>query len=289
MPGRVLARLTDGADPASVGQAYGLSVAQQHRGFTAFQGGVGTERALAARLGSDDRVGWAEPDYLRQTTEIDPRLWAFHNPGGLRVYYTRGRNKGNPVASLLSVADADEDVFEGAGAGGGMVSIASIDTGVDFGHVEFGAAQLVAGWDYYDNDDDPTDTNGHGTHTSGTMTGDNVGVAGIAGAASKIELYVYRVCGALGCPTSAIVSAINAASGAGVVAMNLSLGGGSLSRAEADAILAATDAGSLVIASAGNDGVAAVSCPACDPNAISVAATDWLDEQGGRALFQHYV
>jgi len=279
MPGRVLARLADGADPAEVGRAHGLAVAQRHRGFIAFQGAAGNERALAARLAGDDRVVWAEPDFLRQTTTIDPRLWAFHNPGGLSVDYTRGRNNGSPVTAYLSVADADEDVVEGGGAGGGSVAIASIDTGVDFGHVEFGGATLVPGWDYYDDDGDPSDDNGHGTHTSGTMTGDNVGVAGVAGAAPNVTLRVYRVCGALGCPTSAIVSAIYAAADAGVVAMNLSLGGGSLSQTEAAAIdYAVNTMGALVIASAGNDGTSTVSCPACDANAISVAASDWLDE-----------
>jgi len=33
----------------------------------------------------------------------------------------------------------------------------------------------------------------------------------------------------------------------------------------------------LVVASAGNDGTGTVSCPACDPNAISVAASNWQD------------
>ena len=60
--------------------------------------------------------------------------------------------------------------------------------------------------------------------------------------------------------------------------MNLSLSGGSESQSEAEAIQYATDNGALVIASAGNGGTSTVSCPACDPNAISVAASDWLDE-----------
>jgi len=74
------------------------------------------------------------------------------------------------------------------------------------------------------------------------------------------------------------VDAIDSATAAGVVAMNLSLGGSSESQAEKDAIAAAKAAGSLVIASAGNGGTSTVSCPACDPNAISVAASNWQDE-----------
>ncbi len=280
VPGRVLARLADGTDAASVASAHGAPFDRTTANgrVAIFNGAVGNERALAARLGGDDRVVYAEPDYLRQTTTIDPRLWAFYNPGGLSVAYVRGRNKGQPVTSLISVEDADEDNVEGYASGGGAVSIASIDTGVQMNHPEFGGATIVAGYDYVSNDSDPSDEDDHGTHTTGTMVGDNVGVAGVAGAASNVTVYVYRVCGSNGCPTSAIVSAIYAATDAGVVAMNLSLGGGSLSQSEADAIRYATDAGALVIASAGNGGTSTVGCPACDPNAISVAASNWLDQ-----------
>jgi subtilisin family serine protease len=281
VPGRVLVRFADDSDPAEFARANGVALERMagNGRIAVLTGAVGSERALAARFGADVRVAYAEPDFLRQTTQIDPKLWAFYNPGGLSVAYTRGRDKGNPVPSLLSVADADMDNVEGYGAGGSPVAIASIDTGVEFAHPEFGFVTLVPGWDWVDDDADPSDTDDHGTHTTGTMVGDNVGVAGVAGAAGNVTVYVYRVCGTNGCPTSAIVNAIYDATNDGVVAMNLSLGGGSLSQSEADAIQYATDNGALVIASAGNDGTGSVSCPACDPNAISVAASDWLDEQ----------
>jgi subtilisin family serine protease len=86
-----------------------------------------------------------------------------------------------------------------------------------------------------------------------------------------------------GCPTAAIVNAINAATayldpaGNHLVAINMSLGGTTESAAEKTAIKNATNAGILVIASAGNGGTSTVACPACDPNAISVASTTWRD------------
>jgi serine protease len=280
VPGRVLARLAPGADAEAVGQAHGVAFEREAEGgaFAFFRGAAGNERALAARMRGDTRVVWAEPDYLRQPHAIDSRLWAFYNPGGLFVTYTTGRNKGKPVTSFVSIDDADEDNVEGYGAPGGAVAIASIDTGVDFTHSEFGSANLVAGYDYYSGDADPSDTDGHGTHTTGTMVGATVGVAGVAGAASKVTVYVYRVCGPLGCPTSAIASAIRAAADNGVVAMNLSLGGSVLATAEKEAIDYATGLDALVIASAGNGGTGTVSCPACYEKAISVAASNWQDE-----------
>jgi subtilisin family serine protease len=241
------------------------------------RGPAGTERTLAARLTADPQVLWAEPDYLRQPTAIDPRLWAFYNPGGLTIYYTRGRTKGAPVTSYRSLADADEDNIEGYATGGQKVAVGSIDTGVDFGHPEFASGQLVAGWDWYSDDADPSDEDGHGTHTTGTMVGRTVGVAGVARAGSNVKVYVQRVCGPPGCPSSAIASAIIAAADYGVVAMNLSLSGSTESEAEKAAIAYAHVFGSLVVCSAGNGGTAVVQCPACDPLAISVSATNWRD------------
>jgi subtilisin family serine protease len=281
VPGRVLVQLQPGADLADVARGHALAVERAPaRGPAILRGAAGAERALAARLRADARVAFAEPDYLRETTAIDPRLWAFRNPGGLQVYYTRGRNAGQPVTSLTSVADADEDNVEGYAAGGAPVVIGSIDTGVDFAHPEWLPGQLIAGSDHYDNDGNPADSDGHGTHTTGTMAGRTVGVAGVAGAGANVRVLVQRVCGAIGCPTSAIVAAIyEAADHPGMVAMNLSLGGGSLSQSEAQAIdYAVNTRGVLVIASAGNGSTGTVSCPACDPNAISVAASDWLDQ-----------
>ncbi|MDH4043373.1 MAG: S8 family serine peptidase [Gemmatimonadota bacterium] len=280
--GRVLAAFADATDPAQVAGEFGLQIEGlgARSAFTILRGvPAGNERAVAARLRTDRRVIYAEPDYLRQPTTIDSRLWAFYNPGGLIVRYTSGRNRNKPVPGYVSVADADEDNVEGYAAGGSAVVIGSIDTGVEFGHPEFLSGQLIAGQDWYDGDSDPSDGDGHGTHTTGTMVGRTVGVAGVAGAGPNVQVLVQRVCGALGCPTSAIVSAIYAAADyPGMVAMNMSLGGGSLSQSEATAIAYAASKNVLVIASAGNDGTGTVSCPACDANAISVAASDWLDQ-----------
>ena len=289
--GEVIVKMRDGADAEEVGKAHGMSVKEHGYGnrFAVLRGNAGAEHANARALKLDARVEYAEPNYLRQPTAIDPRLWAFSNPGGLTMSFTK-RGSG-VVTSKISVGDADEDNIEGYASSGANVTIGSIDTGVDFLHPEFASGALIKGRDWYSNDADPTDTDDHGTHTTGTMVGRNVGVAGVAGATSHVKVYVQRVCGPRGCPTSAIVNAINAAAdyidanGNHLVAVNVSLGGGSESQAEKDAIARATANGVLVIASAGNDGVSTVSCPACDPNAISVAATDWQDK---RASYSQY-
>ncbi|MFL5619951.1 MAG: S8 family peptidase, partial [Gemmatimonadaceae bacterium] len=248
--------------------------------------GKGNERAMAARLSADADVEYAEPNYIRRVDAIDSRLWAFYNPGGLNMsFYNDPNGRTGPIpASYASITDADEDNVEGYAAGGSDVIIGSIDTGVDFTHPEF-TGRLIAGKDWYSNDNDPNDTadEGHGTHTTGTMAGANVGVAGVSGAAAHVKVYVQRVCGSNGCPTSAIINAINAAvdyklAGNPLVAVNMSLGGRTESSGEKSAILRAAQNDVLVIASAGNSGSGKVACPACDPNALSVSATTWKDE-----------
>ena len=284
MDGEIIVRMADDADPTLVARDNGLQVTQALRGRNfVLRGSAGGERAAAMMIRRDQRVVYAEPNYLRKPTAINGKLWAFYNPGGLNMNYTSGSNKGKPIsASYASVLDADEDNVEGYAAGGADVVVGSIDTGVDFTHAEFvtgGVSRLIAGKDWYSNDNDPTDGDGHGTHTTGTMAGNTVGVAGVSGAAPHVRVYVQRVCGQRGCPTSAIVNAIYAAADyPNMVAINMSLGGSSESQAEKDAIAYATGKGVLVIASAGNDGTGTVACPACDPNAISVSATNWKDE-----------
>lgn len=280
LAGEVIVKVRDGASVAEVGRAHGLALGYSgyRNSFAVLRGAAGAEHANARALKTDARVIYAEPNYLRQPTDINPNLWAFYNPGGLNMKFTRGRTSGQFISSSnASTLDADEDNVEGYAADGVNVVVGSIDTGVDFTHVEF-TGRLIAGRDWASNDADPSDQDGHGTHTTGTMAGTWVGVAGVAGAAPHVKVYVQRVCGKRGCPTAAIVSAILAAADFGVVAMNLSLGGASESQAEADAIAYATGKGSLVIASAGNNGTSTISCPACDENAISVAASTWQDK-----------
>lgn len=294
VPGEIIVKFKDQSKLPEVARANGLGLARMGVGnrFAVLQGARGSERSIAARLANNPHVEYAEPNYLRQPTGC--QLWAFDNPGGCKLLFQNDANgrDGQEVSGYASSADADEDAAGGdvpsnyAGTGASVV-ISSLDTGVQLNHPEFVSGNLIAGRDWVNGDDDPSDDNGHGTHTTGTMVGQNVGVAGVAGAAANVKVLVQKVCGSSGCPTSAIVNAIYAAADyPGMVAMNLSLGGGRESKAEKDAISYAVNTKQvLVIASAGNDGTSRVSCPACDPYAISVAATNWQD---GLAYYSNY-
>ncbi len=65
-----------------------------------------------------------------------------------------------------------------AGLDGSGFSVVVIDTGIDTDHPLL-APNYVAGYDFLDDDSDPDDLNGHGTHVAGTIaaTDENIGVA----------------------------------------------------------------------------------------------------------------
>ena len=138
-------------------------------------------------------VAYAEPDYVvrLQKTPNDPAfstLWGLNNPGG-----SSGK------------ADADIDAPEAwdVSTGTGKTLVAVIDTGVDYRHPDLAANMWknpgeiagngkdddnngiiddIFGADFYSNDGDPMDEEGHGTHVSGTIgaVGNNgIGVSGV--------------------------------------------------------------------------------------------------------------
>lgn len=134
-----------------------------------------------------------------------------------------------------------------------------------------------APYEYYDSE-------GHGTHVSGTIAGslDNHGVAGVA---PEARILMGRVCGARGCAGSAIVKGLNWALSKNVNVVSMSLGGGFNSPSQEEAIRQLDEAGIVTVAASGNSGEANVSYPAALSSVISVGA---VDSSGKRAKFSQY-
>jgi subtilisin family serine protease len=162
--------------------------------------------------------------------------------------------------------------YSGTGAG---VTAYILDTGIRYGHSEFGG-RAVFGFDW--SHGDGSDCNGHGTHVAGTVGGATYGVA------KAVKLVSVRVLGCDG--TGTIAGAIagidwvtgNHKAGAPAVA-NMSLGAGlsgTLDYAVRNSIL---DGVSYVIAAGNGSQNACKTSPARVAEALTVGATDNADRK----------
>ncbi len=140
------------------------------------------------------------------------------------------------------------------------VVIAILDSGIDLDHPDL-VNKLVPGWDFIENDDQPQDENGHGTHVAGIAAATTNNGIGIAGAAPDAKIMPVRVMNALGVGDHEVIAqAITWAADNGADIINLSLGGNTdlLSRIYKSgpmnlSIIDAHEKGVLVVAAAGND------------------------------------
>lgn len=174
------------------------------------------------------------------------------------------------------------DIIPGGDAGAG-VKLAILDSGIDYNHPDL-AANYKGGYDFVNNDSDPMDDEGHGTHCAGIVAAvDNE--AGVLGVAPEVDLYAVKVINSSGTGlVSDAVAGINWAVDHGMRIVSLSVGGDAYSQAEHDACQAAYDAGLLLVAAAGNYGNPAgtgdtVDYPARNDTVIAVAATDAADQR----------
>ena len=219
----------------------------------------------------------------------------------------------NNIGQTGGTTDADIDAPEAWDVKTNSdVVVAVIDTGIDYSHEDLAANMWtnpgeipgngtdddgngyvddVYGYDFYNNDGDPFDDHGHGTHVAGTIgaAGNNsIGVAGVNWQ-SKIMAVKFLGAGGFGSTSGAILS-VQYATQMGARVMNNSWGGGGFSQALEDAISAANDAGALFVAAAGNYGRNNDIYPFYPatydiPNVVSVAATDHNDN---RSSFSNY-
>jgi subtilisin len=169
------------------------------------------------------------------------------------------------TATTASTGDAELDAAWGvehigagdvhaAGITGQGIKIGVIDTGIDYTHPDLDSV-YAGGWDFYNNDPDPFDDNGHGTHVSGILAAElNDPPAGVVGVAPGAKLYAYKVLGADGSGDySGMIAALERADLVDHVdVVNMSLGGTEASDALAAAVQAVYADGVIMVAAAGN-------------------------------------
>ncbi|MBP2144746.1 subtilisin family serine protease [Methanofollis sp. W23] len=261
-------------------------------------------------------VEYAEPNYYVHALKEpdDPyfeKLWGMKNTGqvlqdgqsfdGMLIYYNG--QAGTPGADM-KVPEAWNIT-----TGSSNVTIAVIDSGVMYTHTDLAAniwknpgeisdngidddengyVDDVYGWDFVDDDWDPMDFNGHGTHCAGTIAGVGNNSAGVAGVMWKAEIMPVRALDTQGYGTVYhSIAAIKYATMMGADIISCSFGGAEGSQAYRDAIRASS---ALVVCAAGNDGTDNDALPMYpanynSPNILSVAA---LDNQDKFAIFSNY-
>ena len=283
--GVVLVKFKPTVSPAEVGgtlAARGLSLDRQVEGLgiLAVRVPPGQEIAQTISLSQDARVEFAEPNGYYQATvnPDDPSL-------------------GSQWALAKIQAPAAWDVTTGSNT----IAIGIVDTGVDRDHPDLDA-KVVPGYDFANNDSDPTDDNGHGTHVAGIAAAETNNGVGIAGVSWGASIMPVKVLDASGSGTWEHVAAgIHYAADHGARIINLSLGGEYYSSSVQSAIDYAYDMGVLVFASAGNCGDPATyalnGCSTLNPilypagmnHVMGVAATDSSDHSASFSEHNGYV
>ncbi len=153
------------------------------------------------------------------------------------------------------------------------VNVCVIDTGIDYNHPDLDDL-YKDGYDFVNEDSDPWDDAGHGTHCSGTIAAEANGL-GVIGVAYNVNLYACKVLNAEGSGyVSDIIAGVDWSVTNGMDVISLSLGGNTSSQTEEDAYQAAYDAGLVIVCASGNDGRTKVGYPARYTSTIAVGAID---------------
>lgn len=258
-------------------------------------------------LASNPAVSGFEQDFV-VTIDATPsdtsfaQMWALNNVG---------QTGGIPGADIEAVAAWDKSL------GNSRVVVAVLDTGINYNHSDLAAniwtnpgeiaddgidndgngfVDDVHGWDFVNNDSDPLDDHGHGTHIAGTIGAVGNNATGVTGINWNVSLMALKFIASSGSGTNSdAIAALNyctmmSEKGVNLRATNNSWGGGAWDAAMVSAISANNDAGIMFVAAAGNNASnndVNTFYPANYPlgNVLSVAATDKNDSL---ASFSNY-
>jgi hypothetical protein len=162
--------------------------------------------------------------------ENDAARWPAKRP--VKLIVESLENRLAPAGDFRSVIglDAVQNLYPYQGQG---YSIAILDTGIDYNHPALGGGfgagkRVIAGYDFINNDANPMDDNGHGTHLAGIIGSSNPNMLGIA---PKVNLIALKVLdstnnGTWAAVESALKWVADHQTQYNIVAVNLSLGSG---------------------------------------------------------------
>ncbi len=172
------------------------------------------------------------------------------------------------------------------------VTIGIIDTGVDYTHSDLGGCygtgcRVVGGYDFVNDDADPMDDHGHGTHCAATAAGHGA----LEGVAPDATIYAYKVLNSGGSGyMDDVVAAIERSVDPNqdgdfsdhldVISLSLGSRWGNPDDPTSTAIDNAVEAGVLAVVAAGNNGPmqGSIGSPGTARKAFTVGATDKNDD-----------
>lgn len=247
-----------------------------------------------------DADATAEPSHEHPDDPMFDEQWSLDN---------HGQNGGKTLADISAVRAWARTT------GSSDVVVAVIDSGVDYTHQdlmnniwvrppdlamytddELGVIDDTHGFNSVNDNGDPMDQNGHGTHCAGIIGAEGGNQLGIAGVNWKVDIMPLKFIDASGSGTTKdAIKAINYVidrkrAGVNVRIISASWGSTMYSKALEDVIREAGEEGILFVAASGNSSADADRSPHYPasydlPNVISVAA---LNRQDKLASFSNY-
>jgi len=171
--------------------------------------------------------------------------------------------------------------------GSSSVTIAILDSGVDFNHIDL-VGKLDAGYDFVNGDADPSDDYGHGTFVAGIAAAWANNGAGISGVSWGARIMPVKVLNSSGSGSySGVASGIVWAVDHGARVINMSLGGTGNPDAITNpsalklAVQYAYGHNVLMTAAAGNTASPFILYPARYPEVMAVGASNMSDQPAG--------
>ncbi|MGH9922133.1 MAG: S8 family peptidase, partial [Nitrososphaerales archaeon] len=232
---------------------------------------------------SIDAIAASVPEDLIDELVLDPNITFIEYDAP--VYALGHTSSIAEYSNSWGVDHIQADKVHADGNKGSGVSICILDTGIDYNHPDL-AANYGEGKDFINNDNDPKDDNGHGSHVAGIAAAVLNG-AGVVGVAPEAHLIIGKVLGSAGSGNiSDVIAGIEWCVDNDAQIISMSLGSPIGSVAWKAALDAAYSDGVLLVAAAGNSGKcdgtgSNVVYPAKYPSVIAVTATT---EENGRLI-----